>query len=347
MVERGREGFARHAKGMRIALGMRFFDGPFSDIFPSVPLPEKLAARMKQVELLKPQPVEELSELMSATIRKWHGRPRLSVFPAPSNPDRCTDKALLLCAELAERHDTGIHTHLLETKKQAEIARANYGTTTVRHLADLGVLSSRWSCAHSIWLTDDDIDIMAARKATAVLNPESNSRIGTGLARAPEMFRRGVPLAVGTDGSSANDNLVLHEAMRAVAIAHRASEPDRSRWITAEEVLRMATAGGAGALRHPRLGVIATGYAADLVVYGLDAPWWVPVNDIVSQLVFAETGASVETVLVDGRVVVENRVVKTFDVEALLREVKAMTASLRKRNADLFDVAHGIAEIVP
>jgi len=333
--------------GMRIALGMRFFDGPFSDIFPSVPLPEKLAARMKQVELLKPQPVEELSELMGATIRKWHGRPRLSVFPAPSNPDRCTDKALLLCAELAERHDTGIHTHLLETKKQAEIARANYGTTTVRHLADLGVLSSRWSCAHSIWLTDDDIDIMAARKATAVLNPESNSRIGTGLARAPEMLRRGVPLAVGTDGSSANDNLVLHEAMRAVAIAHRASEPDRSRWITAEEVLRMATAGGAGALRHPRLGAIAPGYAADLVVYGLDAPWWVPVNDIVSQLVFAETGASVETVLVDGRVVVENRVVKTFDVEALLREVKAMTASLRKRNADLFDVAHGIAEIVP
>jgi 5-methylthioadenosine/S-adenosylhomocysteine deaminase len=109
----------------------------------------------------------------------------------------------------------------------------------------------------------------------------------------------------------------------------------------------MATAGGAGALRHRRLGSIAAGFTADLVVYRLDYPWWIPVNDIVTQFVFAETGASVETVMIDGRIVVENRVVKTFDVDALAEEVRAMTRSLRKRNADLFDVAHDIAEIVP
>jgi 5-methylthioadenosine/S-adenosylhomocysteine deaminase len=333
--------------GMRIALGMRFFDGSFSDIFPAAPLPETLKARMRGIELLKPQPVGELSELMDATIRKWHGRPRLSVFPAPSNPDRCSDKALLLCAEMAERHDTGIHTHLLETKKQAELARARYGTTMVRHLDELGVLSDRWSCAHSIWLTEDDIELMAARKAIAVLNPESNDRLGTGLARAPDLLQRGVPLALGTDGSGANDNLIMHEAMRAVAMAHRSSEPDRSLWITAGDVLHMATAGGAAALRHKKLGKISPGFAADLVVYRLDAPWWVPVNDIVNQMVFAETGASVDTVLIDGRVVVANGVVTTFDVDALLREVRSMSVSLRKRNADLFDVAHDIAEFVP
>jgi 5-methylthioadenosine/S-adenosylhomocysteine deaminase len=333
--------------GMRVALGMRFFDGAFSDIFPAVPLPEPLKTRIGQVELLKPQPIAELADLMDATIRKWHGRPRLSVFPAPSNPDRCSDAALLLCAELAERHDTGIHTHLLETKKQAELAEARYGTSMVRHLDELGVLSDRWSCAHSIWLTDDDIDLMAARNATAVLNPESNDRIGTGLARAPDMLRRGVRLALGTDGSGANDNLVLHEAMRAVAVSHRSREPDRSRWITAGDVMRMATAGGAGALRHPALGQIAPGFVADLVVYRLNAPWWVPVNDIVNQLVFAETGASVDTVLIDGRIVVEHGAVTTFDVDGLLREVRAMTQSLRTRNADLFEVAHEIAGYVP
>jgi 5-methylthioadenosine/S-adenosylhomocysteine deaminase len=333
--------------GMRIALGMRFFDGSFSDIFPAAPLPEMLKARMGQIELLKPQPIAELSDLMDATIRKWHGRPRLSVFPAPSNPDRCGDEALLLCAEMAERRDTGIHTHLLETKKQADLARARYQTTMVRHLEELGVLSGRWSCAHSIWLTDDDIELMAARKAIAVLNPESNDRLGTGLARAPDLLQRGVPLALGTDGSGANDNLIMHEAMRAVAVAHRSSQTDRSRWITASDVLRMATIGGAGALRHPKLGKIAPGFAADLVVYRLDTPWWVPVNDIVNQMVFAETGASVDTVLIDGRVVVANGVVTTFDVDALLREVQSMSVSLRKRNADLFDVAHDIAELVP
>jgi 5-methylthioadenosine/S-adenosylhomocysteine deaminase len=333
--------------GMRIALGMRFFDGSFSDIFPAAPLPEMLKARVGQIELLKPQPIAELSELMDATIRKWHGRPRLSVFPAPSNPDRCSDKALLLCTELAERHDTGIHTHLLETKKQAELAQARYRTTMVRHLEELGVLSDRWSCAHSIWLTDDDIELMAARKAIAVLNPESNDRLGTGLARAPDLLLRRVPLALGTDGSGANDNLIMHEAMRAVAVAHRSSQPDRSRWITAGDVLHMATTGGAAALRHKKLGKISPGFAADLAVYRLDKPWWVPVNDLVNQMVFAETGASVDTVLIDGQVVVANGMITTFDVDALLREVQSMSRSLRKRNADLFDVAHDIAEFVP
>jgi cytosine/adenosine deaminase-related metal-dependent hydrolase len=333
--------------GMRVALGMRFFDGAFSDIFPSVPIPDELKSRIGAVELLKPQPYEELSGLMDATIRKWHRRPRLSVFPAPSNPDRCSDQALILCAELAQRHDTGVHTHLLETRKQSELAKQRYGVTTVRHLTDLGVLSDRWSCAHSIWLTDEDIDLMADRKAIAVLNPESNSRIGTGLARAPLMQRRGVPLALGTDGSSCNDNLVLHEAMRAVATAHRSSEPDRAHWITAADALRMATSGGAAALRHEKLGAIAPGCIADLAVYRLDAPWWVPVNDVVSQMVFAETGASVETVIVDGRIVMEDRRICAFDAEALVREVRAMTRSLRRRNADLFDVAHDIADFVP
>lgn len=333
--------------GMRAALGMRFFDGAFSDIFPAAPLPEALTARMSAVELLKPQGVEELTELMEAAIRRWHGKPRLSVFPAPSNPDRCSDAALLMCAELAERFDTGIHTHLLETRKQAELAKTRYGTTVVRHLEALGILSDRWSCAHSIWLTDDDIDLMAERRVTAVLNPGSNACLGTGLANIPVMHWRGVPLALGTDGASANGNLGLHAAMRAAAMAHRSAEPDRSRWIGARDVLAMATSGGAKALRHANIGAVGAGFAADLAIYRLDRPWWAPVNDVVNQLVFAETGASVETVLIDGRVVVENGKVTTFDVDALAREVKAMTASLRRRNADLFAVAGEIAELVP
>jgi cytosine/adenosine deaminase-related metal-dependent hydrolase len=334
--------------GMRVALGMRFFDGAFSDIFPSVPLPADLRERMTRVEILKPQGAGELRGLMDATIRRWHGRAgRISVFPAPSNPDRCTDEALLMCAELAEHHDTGIHTHLLETERQARLADERYGHTAVRHLEALGVLSPRWSCAHSIWLDDGDIDLMAARGSIAVLNPESNARIGTGLARVPLMLARGVTLALGTDGAGSNDNLVLHEAMRAVATAHRAGERDRARWVTARDALRMATAGGAAALRHPRLGAIAPGFAADLVLYRLDAPWWVPLNDPVNQLVFAETGVAVDTVLVDGRVVVERGRVVTFDVNALAAAVQAMVRSLRARNADLFAVAGEIATIVP
>jgi cytosine/adenosine deaminase-related metal-dependent hydrolase len=333
--------------GMRVALGMRFFDGAFSDIFPNVPLPDDLRKRMTAVELLKPQGGSELRELMEDTIRRWHGRELLSVYPAPSNPDRCTDGALVMCAELAQQYDTGIHTHLLETERQAQLAAERYGQSAVEHLDTLGVLSARWSCAHCNWLTDGDIDLMAGRGAVAVLNPESNAMLGTGRARAPDMQRRGLTIALGTDGASANDNLVLHEAMRAIATNHRAGERDRSRWITARDALRMATAGGAAALRQPRLGAIAPGFAADLVLYRLDAPWWVPLNNPVNQLVFAETGASVDTVLIAGKVVLDRGRITTFDVDTLLREVRAMAVRLPERNADLFAVASEVAAIVP
>ena len=334
--------------GMRIGLAMRFFDGPFGDIFPAAPLPDDLRRQISAVEVLKPQALSELRPLMTETIERWHGHAgRLSVMPAPSNPDRCTDAALLFCAELAERHDTGIHTHLLETEKQARIAADMYGATTVAHLETLGILSDRWSCAHCVWLTDADMALMARRGAVAVLNPESNARIGSGRARVPAMKRAGMRLALGTDGAGANDNQVLHEAMRAVATEHRAGDPDRSRWITARDALGMATTGGAAALRNAKIGRIAPGYAADLVLYRLDAPWWIPVNEPVDQLVFAETGAGVDTVLVDGRVVVEGGRVLTFDVEAMAWEVRAMVRSLRARNAALFTVAGAIADILP
>lgn len=329
--------------GMRAALAMRFFDGEFGDILPNGVIPPDAAA----VEILKPQSVSELRNVMSETMRRWHGRGgRLFVFPAPSNPDRCSDEALLLCAELAEKYNTGIHTHLLETKRQADISQQRFGSTTVAHLEQLGVLSDRWSCAHSIWLTDNDIALLADRHTVAVLNPESNSRLGTGTARVLDLMAARVPLAIGTDGAGANDNLVMHEAMRAVANLNRVDQPDRKKWVRAGDVIRMATSGGASALRLGQdLGQIEVGYLADLTIYSLDNPWWTPINDIAAQLVYAETGASVETVIVGGRVVYTNGEPTTFDAEAVRDGVNDMVQSLRRRNADLFRVAEQISKV--
>ncbi|MFY8114965.1 MAG: amidohydrolase family protein, partial [Rhabdaerophilum sp.] len=197
--------------GMRATLGMRFFDGAFGDILPAgAGLPPDLAAAAASVDILKPHPLAALREEMPEIVRRWHGHAgRIGVFPAPSNPDRCSDEALVFCAELAGQHDLGIHTHLLETRAQAEIAARRYGMTTVEHLDRLGVLSGRWSCAHCIWLTDDDIARMAGHGVVAVHNPESNARIGAGRMRTPDMLAAGVPIALGTDGSGANDNLIL------------------------------------------------------------------------------------------------------------------------------------------
>ncbi len=334
--------------GLRATLGMRFFDGSFGDIIPSgVDVPPSVAAMVGGAGLLAPHPLEDLREQMPDLVARWHGRSgRIGVFPAPSNPDRCSDAALLFCAELAERHDLGIHTHLLETRTQARIARERYGESSLAHLDRLGVLSDRWSCAHAIWLEDQDIALMARRGVTAVHNPESNARIGAGRMRTPEMLAAGVPIALGTDGSGANDNLVMQEAMRAAALLHRADEPERRRWVTARDALRMATHGGAGAMRLAgRIGAIAPGQRADIVLYDRNAPWWRPLNDATAQLVFAETGAAVRSVIVDGRILVEEGHILSFDAEAALGEIEAMERSLRRRNADLFAAARAIAEV--
>lgn len=336
--------------GLRATLAMRFFDGVFSDIIPAgIEVPASVTALVSGSGLLAPHPLAELREQMPDLVMRWHGRSgRIGLCPAPSNPDRCSDEALLFCAELAQRHDLPIHTHLLETKAQARIAHERYGESTLAHLERLGILSDRWSCAHAIWLDEADIALMAQRRAIAVHNPESNARIGTGRMRTPEMLAAGVPIALGTDGSGANDNLVMQEAMRAAALLHRSDLPDRRQWVTSRDALRMATVEGARALRLAgRLGEIAPGQIADIVLYRLDAPWWRPLNDAASQLVFAETGAAVTTAIVDGRVVLDQGRITTFDAPAVLDEIEAMEASLRARNADLFAAADAIARAVP
>jgi len=332
---------AWHATGMRAVVGLRFFDQGFADIMPPG-MPADADGG-----LLRPQPLDGLAEIAEGAIRAWHGRDgRIGVFPAPSNPDRCSDAALLLCAALAERHDTGLHTHLLETATQAAQARTRFGMGSLERLEALGILSDRWSCAHAVHLSEAEIALMARRGAVAVLNPESNARLGVGLAAIPALRDAGVRLALATDGAGSNDNLSMHEAMRAAALAHRAALPDRAGWFSAAEALRAATAGGAAALRM-RTGVLAPGWPADLVLYDLARPGWLPVNDAVAQMVFAETGSSVRTVFVAGEMLLHEGRPTRFDPAALAEEILAMHDTLAERNAALLQAADAILERLP
>lgn len=336
--------------GMRAVLGLRFYDAGFDDIAPrGATLAKDIAAELKRLNPLEPMPLADYGALAADAISRWHGAEgRIKVFPAPSNPERCTEEALVLCAELAERHDLGIHTHLLESRVQAEIAEEKYGCSMVRHLADLGVLNRRWSFAHTVWVDDDDIELLARSGAVVVHNPESNMKIGAGTAPIPVMKRRGVRLALGTDGAGTNDNLIMHDALRLAAMLHRPHLASRADWLTARDVVGMATAGGAAALHaDDDIGAIEVGRRADLVLYRLDAPWWVPVNDAVSQLVFAENGSSVDTVIVDGRVLVEEGRITAFDADAILAEAKPMMKAILARNAELLGLARRMADLFP
>jgi len=326
--------------GMRAVVALRIFDGSYDDIAPAG------GAGLGNAGPLAPPSLDVQQALVEGAIDRWHGHAgRLQVFPAPSNPARCSDALLTMCRDMAERRAVGIHTHLLETEVQIGIARRRYGTTMVEHLDRLGLLGPSLTCAHCNWLSEGDIQLLAASGTVVAHNPESNQKLGSGVAPIPELMAAGATIALGTDGANHNDNLIMHESMKLAALLHRPRLTDRRRWILAGDALRMATEGGARAMRlEGTIGRIAEGRAADLVLYDLSAPWWFPLNSPVEQMVHAETGASVETVIVDGRVLVEDRRLTAFDGAAIKAEASEMLTAIRARNAALVDATRSLAE---
>lgn len=333
--------------GVRAHIALRIFDGEYTDIFPPAGLfPESLMEAMRRADILKPASCAELEQLCREVIERFH-RPGslITVGPAPSNPIRCSDELNAMSARLAEEYATGVHCHLLETRVQAELAQKRFGRSMIRHLDSLGALSRRLSCAHVIWIDDEDIALLAERGVVVVHNPESNVRGGSGIAPIGKMLRAGVQVAIGADGSSSGGNQALQHALRLATILARPHEPRIADWVSTRDALGMATRGGAAAMgMQGELGAIAPGYRADLVLYNLNSPWWTPLNDPVHQFVYSEIGTSADTVIIDGALVMENGRILTFDADQVLRDARAAFPRILERNAALLDLAKRLAD---
>lgn len=336
---------AYRESGMRANVALRIFDEPYTDIYPPAgTFPPALDAAMRAARVLEPRPADELLALVEQAVMRHHDPAGMvQVSPAPSNPMRCSDALMAGSQALAQRHDTILHCHLLETRVQAEIAHRRYGRSQLRHLDTIGVLTDRLSCAHVIWADEDDIPLMAERGMIPVHNPESNVRGGSGIAPIARMIRAGVTVAIGADGSPSGGNQAMQHALRLATIVARPQHRDVGEWVTTADALRMATRGGAKAMRLP-IGAIAPGMAADLALYDLRSPWWTPLNDPVHQFVYSETGASVREVFVGGRQVVAEGRVTAFDEEAVLAEANDRFRSLLERNAGLLDLSRRLAQ---
>jgi cytosine/adenosine deaminase-related metal-dependent hydrolase len=214
----------------------------------------------------------------------------------------------------------------------AVVARKLYGRTMVEHIRELGLLKPKFCGAHSVWLTDRDIEVMAETGAGVSHNPISNLYLGSGIARVPELVRRGIAVGIGTDGPLCASNTSLFEVMKLAAVIHRIREADGSRWISARDAFRMATIEGARALGlDQEIGSIEVGKKADLVLLNANTPNFVPLNDPVVQLVYGETGSSVNTVIAHGRVVLDDGRPTRFDSATVLAEADELGPILRKR----------------
>jgi 5-methylthioadenosine/S-adenosylhomocysteine deaminase len=287
-------------------------------------LPE---AERRAMEAAPRQSTAELLELYRHLIARWHGQAegRLGAAVSCSAPQRVTLDYLGALSELSKRYDLPFNVHVLETRLQRVLGESKYGKSLVRYLHDLGVLDERMMVIHAIWIDDHDAALLARSGCTVAHNPVCNLRLGSGVMPYYLLRAAGVPICLGSDEMNTDDTTNMWYVAKTAALLQTLGSPEYRDWPAAPEMLAALTRGGARALRRAqRLGQLAPGFAADLILLDLDTAAFTPLNDLRRQLVFCEDGSSVRCTIVDGRVVYENGRILTVDEKAIRAEARAL-----------------------
>jgi 5-methylthioadenosine/S-adenosylhomocysteine deaminase len=316
--------------GIRANISGHIIDRPFLDTVPLTA--EMVPADLRAKAYALPTPsIDGYIALCKAAFARFHDRSgRLRFMIAPSAPQRCTPELMQVADELARAHGSPFHTHILETKTQCVTGPEFYGKTLIRYMYDLGLLHRGTTIAHSIWVTDADIEIMGDVGCSIVHNCISNQKLGAGIAPLRKLIDGGVNVALGSDGICSNDTARMFDVMHAAGLLHSISTPDNSTWISADEVLRCATITGArsGLIDH-LVGSLEVGKKADLVVLDLRTIAFSPANDLRNHLVYCENGSSIETVMVNGEVVVRDGKLTRVNEDDLLAELREAWTAYR------------------
>lgn len=314
--------------GIRAVIAPMVADRTLYQAYPGLldAIPEPFRA---QAEAIRLAPYEASADAAAEAFDDWpFDRDLIRPAIAPTIPLHCSDAFLRRCADLARAYALPLQTHLAETRAQALLGRRVYGKSLTAHLDDLGLLGPQFSAAHAVWLDADDRRRFADNGASVVHAPISNMRFGSGLARIRPMLEAGINVGIATDAANSSDSLNMFEATRAASLISRVQSPDYRRWLGADEVLRMATEGSARAMGLDGVaGRIEAGWKADLVFLDLGHINYVPLHDLVTQIVFTENGAAVDSVMIGGRLVLDHGRLTTID-EAKLR-VRVAEASER------------------
>ncbi|MEW6321556.1 MAG: amidohydrolase [Acidobacteriota bacterium] len=239
------------------------------------------------------------------------------------------EAALRASRDLAATHGVPMLIHLAETEDEVRIMAERHGQRPVAYLDSRSLWAPRTIAAHGVWVTPEEIAVLAARGVGVAHNPESNMKLASGTAPVPGYLGAGLPLGLGTDGAASNNDLDMFEAMRQAAFLHKLATKD-PRAVSARDALQMATIGGARVLgRERELGSLEAGKLADLIVVRMTRPGQTPMYDPVSHLVYATHGSDVETTIVHGRVLMRDGRVLTLDENAVLAAARQAAEGVR------------------
>lgn len=258
-----------------------------------------------------------------ALTEEWHGAGEGQILVDASIHGEYTSNAPLWqwMADYAQAHGLGMHVHISETRSEHEDSKGRHnGLTPIQILNRYGVWDNRAIAAHCVYTTPEDWAIMAEKSVSAVHNPYSNLKLGSGVAPIPAMLAAGVNVALGTDGVSSHNSTDMFADMKLAAILHNGVSCDPMA-MTARKALELATVSGAKALGR-NTGRIAAGCVADLILVDFDAPNLIPCHDVAENLVFSAHGSNVWMNMARGKIIYQNGTFLTLDLERIRAEVK-------------------------
>jgi 5-methylthioadenosine/S-adenosylhomocysteine deaminase len=265
-----------------------------------------------------------------AEIEKWKGRENISFMLAPHAPYTCDDGYQREVAKEAKRLGVALNTHLAESMAELDTIRSRYGCTPIELADQTGLLTDNTVAAHCVYLTDSDIALLGKRGVTVATNPVSNLKLANGMAPVPKLLKAGVNVALGTDSAASNNALNMFRDLGFLTLIHKGVNND-AQAVSAREGVTIATKNGAKALGLNDVGEIRTGMKADLVILDLDRPNIQPLNDPIAALAYSANGTEVETVIVGGNILMEDKRFTSLDEDRVVYEVNKVCERIGTR----------------
>ena len=252
-------------------------------------------------------------------VRKWKGNDLIIPAIAPHAPYTVSEEHLKAVRAFSDRTGAPIVTHISETKREVDDSLKAKGASPVDYLARIGFLNDHVIAAHMVWPTDEEIEILRRTGVGVVHNPQSNMKLASGVAPVPKMIAAGVKVGLGTDGAASNNDLSMWEEMDTTAKLQKVFSGD-PKVMSAEEAFALATISGAQAVHlEKEIGSIEKGKRADLVIVNRDSLNQIPLYNVYSDLVYATKASDVQTVIINGKIVMRDRRLLTLD-EAAIKE---------------------------
>lgn len=275
-----------------------------------------------------PTPADGIAHT-KALLSKWKDHPLVNISVAAHTPFTASRELIAKSKEIAVSHDVIFNIHVAETRWEVEDSLKKYGVTPVRFLEDLGVLDKRTIAAHCVHLDEEDIDIFTERGVSVGHNPQCNMKLANGVAPIQKFLDKGIPVGIGTDGVASNNDLDMFDELRTSALSQKLSTGNPST-LNARTVIEMATIMGASAIgMDKKIGSLEVGKKADLIILDLSRPHANPLYNVYSLIAYSLRGSDVETVIVNGRVLVEDRQLVTLDIDRLYAKLGSIASKIR------------------